>query len=258
MAASIDGMRKETYEKIRVPAKWERLLACLDTFNAVKRHAKSRRPKLRIIFTWMKSNRADLALLPEFAEAHGVSELDVRFVSPTPGVDVTPELLSGEDPETLNAELASAAREAVRRGIRITSYPEFENPRDVPRDLLGRIGRRIWRLRAGFDRPEYWRYSWYQGLFGCAYPDRNYVIRPNGAVNPCIYWEGDPIGFYPTDTIETIEKGVPLKAIRDGLRSGKPVGTCATCGERRTALYRLRGEPPPETARPARLPTHPR
>ena len=258
VAASIDGMRKETYEKIRVPAKWERLLACLDTFNAVKRHAKSRRPKLRIIFTWMKSNRADLALLPEFAEAHGVSELDVRFVSPTPGVDVTPELLSGEDPETLNAELASAAREAVRRGIRITSYPEFENPRDVPRDLLGRIGRRIWRLRAGFDRPEYWRYSWYQGLFGCAYPDRNYVIRPNGAVNPCIYWEADPIGFYPADGVERIAAGAPLKRIRDGLRSGKPIGTCATCGERRTALYRLRGTTAAEATAPARLPTHPR
>ena len=31
VAASIDGMTKETYEKIRVPAKWERRLACLDT-----------------------------------------------------------------------------------------------------------------------------------------------------------------------------------------------------------------------------------
>src|SRR5512142_1751721 len=33
VAASIDGVRKETYEKIRVPAKWERLLACLEVFR---------------------------------------------------------------------------------------------------------------------------------------------------------------------------------------------------------------------------------
>ena len=117
---------------------------------------------------------------------------------------MTPELLSDEEPRTLNAELASVARDAVRRGIRITSYPEYESPEEVPRDLLGRLRRRIWRLRAGFDRPEYWRYSWYQSLFGCAYPDRNYVIRPNGAVHPCIYWEADPIGFYPADWVDRI------------------------------------------------------
>jgi MoaA/NifB/PqqE/SkfB family radical SAM enzyme len=257
VAASIDGMTKETYEKIRVPAKWERLLGCLDLLRGVRKAARSRRPRLRIIFTWMKSNRTDLAALPEFAADHGAEELDVRFVSRTPGVDVEPELLSDEDPRALNAELASAAREAVRRGLKISSFPEFENPEEAPKGLVGRARRRLWRLRAGLDRPEYWRYSWYQGLFGCAYPDRNYVIRPNGAVNPCIYWEGDPIGFYPADGLEAIAGGSPLARIRDGLRSGHPVGTCATCGERRTALYRLRGTPAPETAT-ARLPTHPR
>jgi MoaA/NifB/PqqE/SkfB family radical SAM enzyme len=258
VAASIDGMNKETYEKIRVPAKWERLIACLDTFNRARREAKSKTPRLRIIFTWMRSNRKDLAALPEFAAAHGATEIDVRFVSPTTGVDVTPELLSDEDPAALNAELASAAREAVRRGIKLSSYPEFERQEDVPRGLLPRLKRRIWRLQAGMDRWEYLRYGWYQGLFGCAYPDRNYVIRPNGAVNPCIYWDQDPIGFYPADGLDRIAAGAPLKRIRDGLRSGKPVGTCATCGERRTALYRLRGTPAPETAPGERLPTHPR
>jgi MoaA/NifB/PqqE/SkfB family radical SAM enzyme len=257
VAASIDGMTKETYEKIRVPAKWERLTACLELLRSVKKAARSKRPRLRIIFTWMKSNRRDLAALPEFAADHGAVELDVRFVSPTPGVDVGAELLSDEDPLQLNAELASAARDAVRRGLKISSFPEFENPEDAPTGLVARARRRLWRLRAGFDRPEYWRYSWYQGLFGCAYPDRNYVIRPNGAVNPCIYWEGDPLGFYPADGLDRIASGEALKRIRDGLRSGHPVGTCATCGERRTALYRLRGTPPPEPAT-ARLPTHPR
>jgi MoaA/NifB/PqqE/SkfB family radical SAM enzyme len=258
VAASIDGMTKETYEKIRVPARWERLISCLDTLNRVRRAAKSRTPRLRVIFTWMKSNRKDLADLPAFAQAHGAEELDVRFVSPTPGVDVTLELLSEEDPDELNAELAAAAHDAVRRGLRLSSYPDFEKKERETRGLLTRVRRRLWRLRAGMDRPEYWRYSFYQGLFGCAYPDRNYVIRPNGAVNPCIYWDQEPIGFYPADGLERIAGGIPLKRIRDGLRSGDPVGTCATCGERRTALYRLRGTPPPEPASTARLPTHPR
>jgi MoaA/NifB/PqqE/SkfB family radical SAM enzyme len=257
VAASIDGVTKETYEKIRVPAKFERLLTCLDTFEGVRRAEGSKTPRLRIIFTWMKSNRQELAGLPEFAAAHGASEIDVRYVSPTEGVDVTPELLSGEDPAALNAELASAAREAVLRGLRLSSYPEFETPESVPTGLVARARRRLWRLKAGMDRPEYLRYGWYQALFGCAYPDRNYVIRPNGAVSPCIYWDQDPIGFYPADGLDRIAAGAALKRIRDGLRTGRPVGTCATCGERRSALYRLRGTPPPETVPVERLPTHP-
>ena len=257
VAASIDGMTRETYEKIRVPAKWERLTACLETLRRVRKASRSRTPRLRIIFTWMQSNRKDLQLLPEFAADYGATEIDVRFVSPTPGVDVTGELLTDADPGELNAELSSAAHAAVERGIRLSSYPQFE-PEHVAGGLFARTRRRLWRLRAGLDRPEYWRYSWYQGMFGCAYPDRNYVIRPNGAVNPCIYWEGDPIGFYPADGLDRISAGAPLARIRDGLRSGNPIGTCASCGERRTALYRLRGTPAPETGTPARLPTHPR
>jgi MoaA/NifB/PqqE/SkfB family radical SAM enzyme len=257
VAASIDGMTKETYEKIRVPAKWERLLACLDTLRRLRRAAKSKTPRLRIIFTWMQSNRKDLARLPEFAADHGASDIDVRFVSQTPGVDVRAELLSDVPPEELNAELSAAAHDAVRRGLKLASYPEFEEKR-FEGSLGDRIRRRLWRLRAGLDRPEYWRYSWYQGLLGCAYPDRNYVIRPNGAVSPCIYWEADPIGFYPADSLERIAGGAPLKRIRDGLRSGNPIGTCTTCGERRTALYRLRGSAAPEAPRATRLPTHPR
>ena len=91
---------------------------------------------------------------------------------------------------------------------------------------------------------------------GCAYPDRHYVIRPNGAVAPCIYWEGPPIGVYPAEGLASISRGAPLARIREGLRSGEPVGTCATCSERRTALYRLRGTV--ASPSPVRLPTHPK
>jgi MoaA/NifB/PqqE/SkfB family radical SAM enzyme len=255
VAASIDGVTRETYEKIRVPAKWERLISCLDTLARVKREAKSKTPHLRIIFTWMKSNRRELQDLPAFAAAHGAREIDVRYVSPTVGVDVGPEMLSGIDPRELNAELASAAREAVRLGLKISSYPDYEPQEDLPKSVFGRIRREAFRLRAGLDRPEYWRYRRNQRLYGCAYPDRNYVVRPNGAVNPCIYWEENPIGFYPANTVSEIAAGEPLRRIRDGLRSDHPIGTCASCGERRNALYKLHVPSAPEPA--GTLPTHP-
>jgi len=244
VAASIDGTTRETYEKIRVPAKWDRLLSRLELLREVRRSSRKKRPRLRIIFTWMRSNRGELADLPAFAEQWGASELDVRYVSPTVGVDVGAELLSGDDPRDLNAELARTAKDAVRRGLRLSSYPEFESRADRPKSLAARARRRLWLIRAGIDRWEHRRHALSQRLHGCAYPDRHYVIRPNGAVAPCIYWEEDPIGMYPADGLSTISRGAPLARIRDGLRSGKPIGTCAGCGERRTALYRLRGTTP--------------
>jgi MoaA/NifB/PqqE/SkfB family radical SAM enzyme len=256
VAASIDGVTKETYEKIRVPAKFERLTANLELLARVKAQRRSKLPRLRIIFTWMQSNRKELQDLPAFAQQYGASELDVRYVTESPGVDNRGELLSGEDPGQLRAELARAARDAVRRGLRLSSFPEFETNEELSKNPFARLSRRIWRLRAGVDRAEILRYRWDQRMHGCAYPDRYFVIRPNGAVNPCIYWEGDPIGFYPSGDSAAFIEGAPLARIRNGLQFRLPVGTCATCSERRTAFYQLPGAESPGKALPTlRLPT---
>jgi len=249
VAVSIDGITRETYETIRVGGKWDRLISRLELLRETRRKRRRKRPRLRIIFTWMQSNRDQLRGLPAFAAAHGASELDVRFVSPTTGVDVGPELLSGEDPVELRAELAATAREAVARGLLLFSFPEFETAADRPRTLYGRIARRRWRLRAGLERLEYWRHLWRERRLGCAFPGRTWVVRPNGAVSPCTFWEEDPIGFYPAGDLATIATGEPLARIRDGLVSGHPVGSCARCTQRRDAFYRpfrkLLGKPEP-------------
>ncbi len=235
VAASIDGVSRETYERIRIGGKWERLISRLELFRDVR---KRKRTKLRIIFTWMKSNFGDLEGLPAFAAEHGASELDVRFVAPTEGVDVTPELLSDEDPAKLRKILAATARAAVGRGIRLASYPEFETEADRPRSLWGRLGRRAFRIRAGLERLEHWRHLWRERRCGCAYPGETWVVRPNGAVYPCIFWTEEPLGFYPQDGVAAFTASAGLRRIRAGLASGCPVGTCATCSERRDALYR--------------------
>jgi MoaA/NifB/PqqE/SkfB family radical SAM enzyme len=259
IAASIDGVTQATYEKIRVPAKWDRLVSRLELLQKVKAESGSKRPKLRIIFTWMQSNRGELQGLPAFAEKYGASELDVRYVSPTVGVDISQETLSDEDPKALRGELARAARDAVSRGLRLYSYPEFERRDELSDNPVTRIRRRIWRVKAGLDRIEHLRHAWYQRIHGCAYPDRDFVIRPNGAVNPCIYWEGAPIGFYPRDVFADVLGGPGLARIRNGLHFGRPVGTCANCSERRMAFYRLPGQEVAAAGPTSvRLPTLPR
>ena len=238
VGASVDGMTKETYEKIRVGGKWDRLLSKLQLLRDTKRALRRKRPNIRVIFTWMKSNRAELRDLPAFAADHGATELDVRYVSPTAGVDNTPELLSGEDPGELRAELAATARDAVRRGLRLASYPEFETKEDRPHDLFGRLAHRLWLMKAGIDRLEYRRHARQERRAGCGYPDKTFVIRPNGAIYPCIFWDEQPLGLLPTETLVSVSSGEPLRQIREALKAGQPIGTCARCSERRDAFYR--------------------
>ncbi|MCP3961788.1 MAG: hypothetical protein GY719_28430 [bacterium] len=250
VAASIDGVTRETYEKIRIGARWDRLISRLELLGETKKRRGSKRPTLRIIFTWMKSNRHELRGLPAFAAEHGATELDVRFVTPTTGVDVSPELLDGEDQDELRADLRATAREAVSHGIRLTSFPEFETAADRPRSLVGRARRRVFNLRAGLERWEHWRHLWRERKNGCAYPGQTYVIRPNGAVSPCIFWQGDPIGFYPEDDFGSVQGGDALARIRDGLECGEPVGTCTDCIYRRDAFYRPFHRSPRKLLRP--------
>ena len=122
----------------------DRLVSRLELLQSAKQRGGSKLPKLRIIFTWMQSNRRELQLLPAFAEKYGASELDVRYVSPTVGVDISRETLSDEDPKVLRGELARAARDAVSRGLRLYSYPEFERKDELSQNPIARIRRRIW------------------------------------------------------------------------------------------------------------------
>jgi MoaA/NifB/PqqE/SkfB family radical SAM enzyme len=241
VGVSMDGTTTATYEHIRVGGKFERLEKSLQLLDEVRRRKRSR-TKIRLIFTWMRSNRDELRALPEFAARHAASEIDVRFVTPTPGVDNSGELLENEDPAALRAELRETAREAVRRGLRLASYPDYEAAEELPQGAWGRLRRAWFRRRAGLDRREYASYRRAERTKGCVWPSDFYVIRPNGAVSPCIFWDREPIGFFPQDGYAQLAGGEPLRRIREGLVDGHPVGTCATCSQRKDAFYyRLRG-----------------
>jgi MoaA/NifB/PqqE/SkfB family radical SAM enzyme len=232
VAVSIDGVQKESYERIRVGATWERLHAKLALLRAAR--GRKRHPRLRINFTWMRDNREELRLLPEFAADHGASDLDVRFVSPTDGVDVTKHMLLDDDPRALRSELAVVARDAVRRGLRLTGYPRFDEP---PANFFARVAWRFWRMRAGIDRFEHYSILRHEREVGCRYPGRMYVIRPSGAVFPCHYFD-EPIGFAGAQTLLSIARGPKLTTLRNGLQCNTPVGACASCGSRKDAFYR--------------------
>ena len=249
IGASIDGTHAETYESIRVGGRFARLEERLELFNRV-RAAHGGKTGLRIIFTWMKTNRGDLRSLPAFAERWGADELDVRFVAPTTGVDVSPELLDGEDPDALRRDLEATAKDAVRRGLVLASYPDFEVAGQA-RGYFADRRRAKFRRRAGLDRREYDQYRELEAAKGCVWPGDFFVIRPNGAVSPCIFWDGDPIAYFPRDDFDALAEAPLLEDILRGLHRGRPIGTCTHCSQRRDALYyRLRATEAPAADAP--------
>lgn len=236
VGASIDGVDGATYESIRTGARWDRLLDRLQLLKRAQDERSSNHPRLRLIFTWMRSNYDQLRRLPEFASSHGFAELDVRFVTPTVGVDNSAELLTDHDRHELDADLEATAREAVRRGLYLASFPEFTSSHR--RTLVGKARHRLWLLRAGIDRPEYWRHAAHEREVGCGYPLVTYVIRPNGAVLPCQFWQEEPLGLVPQDDRAALAASPLLERVVAGLKAGQPVGTCAVCDQRRDAFYR--------------------
>ncbi len=238
VAVSIDGTSRHTYENIRRGASWDRLHDCLELLRTAKDDARSVYPRLRITFAWMRSNRDELVTLPEFAADLGASEIDVRFVAPTVGVDNSRELLTSENPETQAAELWSVARDATHRGIRLSAYPTLHDEPAARDSLIERVRRRLWKLKSGIDGPHVWRHSFFERLNGCAFPRRMLLIRPNGAVLPCPYWEDDPVALVPRDDRPAIFGSQGIADIRRGLRYGCPVGSCRSCEMKKNALFR--------------------
>ena len=230
VAVSIDGTSRSTYEKIRSGASWKRLHDRLAMLRSAKDRARSRLPRLRVTFAWMQSNREQLLDLPRFAEGLGASEID----------DVSRESLDHEDPEWTKSRLWAVARDATRRGLRLAAFPALAREKNEDRSLAGRIRRRVWLIRSGVDGPARWRQAALERRYGCSFPGRTFLIRPNGAVLPCPFWEDDPAALVPTDRRREILGSETISRARNGLLHGCPVGSCRTCAQKKDALFRPR------------------
>ena len=190
----------------------------------------------------MKSNREELAAAARVRRARTAPPRSTCGSSRRPtGVDVGNELLSDEDRATLDRELASAARDAVRRGIRLASYPEFERPRTRPRGLVPRV------RAAALADPRRTRPVRVPALR--LVPEASTAARTRRATTSSVPTApsirastgiGSRSASIPARASAASPRARSLRAILDGVRSGRPIGTCATCGERRTALYRPR------------------
>ena len=233
---------------------WPRLELLAD----VKKRRRLARPRLRIIFTWMKSNRRDLRGLPAFAAATGRG----RARRPLRRADRGGRRHAGAPDGRRPARVERRARGHGARGgsarpaARLRT-PSSRAPAIGPGDPLAtRAADGSGGFAPGSTSPNTSDTPGAKGSTAAPIPIGTTSSGPTEPSPRASTGKAIPSAFLRPRGSDEIARARPLAAIRDGLRRGEPIGSCATCSQRRTALYRLSPlAPAPEAPR---LPTHPR
>jgi len=84
MSLSIDAVRRETYECIRVGGKWDKLIANLELMQRKKAERRTEWPRLTFVFVAMRTNIAEMVEFVDFARKYGGSSVEIFKMQPTP------------------------------------------------------------------------------------------------------------------------------------------------------------------------------
>jgi MoaA/NifB/PqqE/SkfB family radical SAM enzyme len=132
---SIDGARPETYENIRVNARFNKVMANLELLRKTKLDQRSSLPHLKMVMVIMRQNLSELPDLVDLAGRYDVEEVFVQQLSHDFGESsytekfqplhdyVEQQTLLGEDPDRIEMCFAEARGRAVRNGVGLRLPP---------------------------------------------------------------------------------------------------------------------------------------
>ncbi len=252
---SVDAACRETYERIRTPAKWDKLLAGIANLRAAKTRLGSARPRIVYAGNFMRQNIEELPALVDFAAAHGgASVLATNTVIHEPAME-REALVHHPD---LTREMALEARRRARRlGIefdnRLIDLPPEPEPRrrlwPVAIERAKRLKRRVRRAVAAVRE---WRPSRAASarftapaepalerdavstqrrpaiLRACQRPWTGLMVESDGNVRVCCF-TSPHVGNLNEQSFEEIWNGEPLQELRRSFLDGDPPEGCRTC-----------------------------
>jgi len=118
LTVSCDGATKETFEKIRKPAKWEPFLRRFDLINERKKLHASVLPKLSVTCVLMRSNIREVPQMIRFFRDRGVDYMNFVHMAVMGGLGIEDESLMN-DPKLCNETMAEAKRVADEVGMHV-------------------------------------------------------------------------------------------------------------------------------------------
>jgi len=210
VSISIDGACKETFERIRINARWDKFIANLEQFAALRQELDPDRVfRLQFNTVLMKSTIGELPELVKLCARLGATQLAaIRYVPINNQID---EQINDWEPYI--STLICAKMLAHQYGIRLLL------PLDDPR------------LRMADDSEEECsancaRIGQYSQF--CEAPWSGIQIYPNGDVHPCLFY-GKSFGNLKTSSFLEIWNSQPYRELRKSLATMNLHPPCVHC-----------------------------
>lgn len=209
LTISIDGGTKETYESIRINAKWDKLIENLQKLSQQKGSDKTKRPALIFNTVLMKSTVKELPELVKLAANLGIIRVQaIRYVTINKELD---EEIS--DWESVIDILLESKKIAHNNGIEL--FLPIEDYRlDIERNT---------KKEAECNVAQIGKFSSY-----CEAPWSGLQIFPNGDIYPCGFWD-KPFGNIKTQDFLEIWNSKPYLELRKSLTMFKLDHKCIIC-----------------------------
>lgn len=212
ISISIDGGTKETFERIRVNGRWDKLMTNLGMLGDALRARKAeglRVPAIQFNTVLMKSTAMELPQLMDVViRSEGNSVAAIRYVPVNPELDE-----NIDDWEAVMPALVRAKQMAHDHGIEMLlplEDPRLDPERDTRRETDANVA------AVG-------RYSPY-----CEAPWSGVQIQPNGDIHPCAYF-GESFGNLKEQDFADIWNNDRYCELRRSLARVKLCTKCAEC-----------------------------
>lgn len=252
LTISSDGASKETFEKIRKPAKWEPFLRRFDLINARKQARGSKLPALSVTCVLMRSNIREVPQMVRFYRDRGVDYMNFVHMAVIGGLGVEHESLMNEA-RLCNDTMAEARRVADEVGMQVMMpipiAEHFAHEGEVTDQHRSDEGGGLALIAPGAelealaDSPavaDYLNHKNREFLLKvkdkrhhnrpCYFPWYYIHVNPDGTVFPCGCWfEFSTFGDFKTQTFRDIWTGPKFKELRRQLYHMQLRDVCANC-----------------------------
>jgi radical SAM protein with 4Fe4S-binding SPASM domain len=222
LSISVDGATKQTYERIRVGAKFERLVANIEAVNRAKSRMKSRLPRLSFNVVLMRSNIEELPAIIRLAhelKVEGVAAVHMMPLS-VAVVDPAEESLHGHK-ELCNRMLAEARRLAGQYRINATLPEPFAAVAEtapLSTDGINHRDLRVLPVRQAAAQPS------------CSFPWHFVGLDSGGHMSPCGWWHDEPpMGNLLKESFAEVWDNRAYRRLRGEHLNGELRQVCRTC-----------------------------
>lgn len=251
MTISTDGATRETFERIRTPAKWDKFLSKFELIDEIKREMGSDLPRLSVTCVLMKDNIEEMPEFVRFYRKLGVTDMNFVHMGVLGGMGMDDQTLA-HHPRLSNSILADCRRIAEEVGVNLMAPLPF--PENFEEEAQGEIASSKEGGGSAIVAPEESVATAEQHAsitefldhknreFNlkvsprsshrrmCYFPWYYIHVNPNGTVFPCGHWfEFSSFGDFRTQDFRQIWTGEGFRELRRQIRKLELRPVCANC-----------------------------